>query len=101
MTAYENVIAGKLRLKGKALDVRDSDIKKKKKHKERYIPSSHGVEHDQLTGLIAHSLETHARTPTMFCFLISCFIHCPMMTAFESSICSNCLGSDYSPCLCF
>ncbi|MCD9646732.1 hypothetical protein HAX54_036886 [Datura stramonium] len=36
MSAYENVVAGKLRLKGKALDVKSSGIKKKKKHKHQY-----------------------------------------------------------------
>lgn len=36
MSAYDNVIAGKLRLKGKALDVKSSGIKKKKKHKNQY-----------------------------------------------------------------
>lgn len=49
MSAYENVVAGKLRLKGKALDVKDGSIKKKKKHKERYMPSSHVVGHGQWT----------------------------------------------------
>ncbi|XP_012855972.1 PREDICTED: protein FAM32A-like isoform X1 [Erythranthe guttata] len=44
MSAYENVVAGKLRLKGRALDVRDAAIKKKKKNKNRYFPL-----HDQLT----------------------------------------------------
>ncbi|XP_059276300.1 uncharacterized protein LOC132030611 [Lycium ferocissimum] len=36
MSAYENVVAGKLRLKGKALDVKSSGIKKKKKNKHQY-----------------------------------------------------------------
>ncbi|KAK4435673.1 hypothetical protein Salat_0730800 [Sesamum alatum] len=49
MSAYENVVAGKLRLKGKALDVKDGGIKKKKKHKERYVPSSNAFGHGQLT----------------------------------------------------
>ncbi|KAG8375331.1 hypothetical protein BUALT_Bualt10G0089100 [Buddleja alternifolia] len=47
MSAYENVVAGKLRLKGRALNVRDGNIKRKKKQKERYIDS---VGHDQFTG---------------------------------------------------
>ncbi|XP_021729287.1 protein FAM32A-like [Chenopodium quinoa] len=40
MSEYENVIAGKLRLKGKALDVKAGGIAKKKKHRkniERFI----------------------------------------------------------------
>ncbi|KAH0644276.1 hypothetical protein KY284_032160 [Solanum tuberosum] len=36
MSDYENVVAGKLRLKGKALDVKSNRIKKKKKHKHQY-----------------------------------------------------------------
>ncbi|XP_049377133.1 uncharacterized protein LOC125841988 [Solanum stenotomum] len=36
MSDYENVVAGKLRLKGKALDVKSNGIKKKKKHKHQY-----------------------------------------------------------------
>lgn len=31
MSAYENAVGGKLKLKGKALDVKDGGIKKKKK----------------------------------------------------------------------
>ncbi|KAL6134857.1 hypothetical protein ACLB2K_067085 [Fragaria x ananassa] len=34
MSAYENVVGGKLNLKGKALDVKAAGIKKKKKHKK-------------------------------------------------------------------
>ncbi|XP_050380230.1 uncharacterized protein LOC126797611 [Argentina anserina] len=34
MSAYENVVGGKLKLKGKALDVKAAGIKKKKKHKK-------------------------------------------------------------------
>uniref|UniRef100_A0A803N1C1 Uncharacterized protein n=1 Tax=Chenopodium quinoa TaxID=63459 RepID=A0A803N1C1_CHEQI len=34
MSEYENVIAGKLRLKGKALDVKAGGIAKKKKHRK-------------------------------------------------------------------
>lgn len=33
MSSYENVVPGKLKLKGKALDVKAGGIKKKKKHK--------------------------------------------------------------------
>ncbi|KAG6409718.1 hypothetical protein SASPL_127760 [Salvia splendens] len=49
MSAYENVVAGKLRLKGKALDVRNAGIKKKRKHKERNILSEHAAGQDRLT----------------------------------------------------
>ncbi|XP_021761938.1 protein FAM32A-like [Chenopodium quinoa] len=36
MSAYDNVIGGKLKLKGKALDVKTGGIKKKKKQKKQY-----------------------------------------------------------------
>ncbi|XVF09307.1 hypothetical protein REPUB_Repub07fG0081500 [Reevesia pubescens] len=36
MSAYENVVGGKLKLKGKALDVKAGGIKKKKKHKKQH-----------------------------------------------------------------
>ncbi|PPD76949.1 hypothetical protein GOBAR_DD26132 [Gossypium barbadense] len=35
MSSYENVVGGKLKLKGKALDVKAGGIKKKKKHKKQ------------------------------------------------------------------
>ncbi|GMI81945.1 hypothetical protein like AT1G16810 [Hibiscus trionum] len=35
MSEYENVVGGKLKLKGKALDVKTGGIKKKKKHKKQ------------------------------------------------------------------
>ncbi|CAN6701455.1 unnamed protein product [Malus baccata var. baccata] len=34
MSSYENVVGGKLKLKGKALDVKAAGMKKKKKHKK-------------------------------------------------------------------
>ncbi|XP_024995040.1 protein FAM32A-like [Cynara cardunculus var. scolymus] len=37
MSVYENVVAGKLKLKGKALDVKPGGIKKKKKKKKMMI----------------------------------------------------------------
>ncbi|CAO2824588.1 unnamed protein product [Amaranthus hypochondriacus] len=36
MSAYDNVVSGKLKLKGKALDVKTGGIKKKKKQKKQY-----------------------------------------------------------------
>lgn len=36
MSGYENVVIGKLRLKGKALDVKAGGITKKKKQKKHY-----------------------------------------------------------------
>ena len=35
MLGYENVVGGKLKLKGKALDVKAGGVKKKKKNKKR------------------------------------------------------------------
>ncbi|KAK4389051.1 putative protein C31G5.21 [Sesamum angolense] len=66
MSAYENVVAGKLRLKGKALDVKNGSIKKKKKHKERYMLSSHVVGHGQLTdptNLDVNATDVHNEEP--------------------------------------
>ncbi|XP_021912670.1 uncharacterized protein LOC110826353 isoform X2 [Carica papaya] len=41
MSSYENVIVGKLRLKGKALEVKTDGIKKKKKkHRHHHSPLS-------------------------------------------------------------
>uniref|UniRef100_A0A7C8Z0U9 Protein FAM32A-like n=1 Tax=Opuntia streptacantha TaxID=393608 RepID=A0A7C8Z0U9_OPUST len=36
MSAYDNVVGGKLKLKGKALDVKSGGVKKKKKQKKQY-----------------------------------------------------------------
>ncbi|KAJ0988272.1 hypothetical protein J5N97_006628 [Dioscorea zingiberensis] len=47
MSAYENVVGGKLKLKGKALDVKAGGIKKKKKQKHRHDQDSL-VEGDKL-----------------------------------------------------
>lgn len=55
MSAYENVVAGRLRLKGKALGVKSSGIKKKKKHKHQYDLVTQVTGNDQLKGLRHHS----------------------------------------------
>ncbi|CAN6475951.1 unnamed protein product [Victoria cruziana] len=52
MSEYENVVVGKLKLKGKALDVKSGGVKKKKKH-HRISGTSHnepsgGVSTDHL-----------------------------------------------------
>lgn len=49
MSDYENVVAGKLRLKGEALNVKGGGMKKRKKHKERHVPSSLAARHEQIT----------------------------------------------------
>ncbi|KAG6390947.1 hypothetical protein SASPL_148693 [Salvia splendens] len=51
MSANENVVAGKLRLKGKAFDARNAAIRKKRKHRNRNIVSYHAVGNVQSTGL--------------------------------------------------
>lgn len=55
MSAYDAVVAGKLRLKGKALDVRNAGMKKKRKHKERNVLSYHASGNEHFTGLARYS----------------------------------------------
>ncbi|CAA6670088.1 unnamed protein product [Spirodela intermedia] len=44
MSGYENVVVGKLKLKGKALDVKGGGVKKKKKPKHHQDEDSHSTE---------------------------------------------------------
>ncbi|KAF3782765.1 hypothetical protein EJ110_NYTH33613 [Nymphaea thermarum] len=37
MSEYENIVGGKLKLKGKALDVKSGGVKKKKKKKHEHL----------------------------------------------------------------
>ncbi|KAI8544839.1 hypothetical protein RHMOL_Rhmol08G0326100 [Rhododendron molle] len=53
MSAYENVLAGKLKLKGKALDVKAGGLKKKKKHNKNC---------DQISELSEHALSAGGNT---------------------------------------
>ncbi|OIW04987.1 hypothetical protein TanjilG_24459 [Lupinus angustifolius] len=49
MSAYENVVGGKLKLKGKALDVKAGGVKKKKKNKRTHQDQVLQVtEHDEI-----------------------------------------------------
>lgn len=48
MSGYENVIGGKLKLKGKALDVKAGGVKKKKKQKKQHDQISEAVESECL-----------------------------------------------------
>ncbi|XP_051118425.1 uncharacterized protein LOC127242775 [Andrographis paniculata] len=57
MSAYENVVGGKLKLKGKALDVKAGGMKKKKKQKKQYEQISQAVENEN-TELVTDSNET-------------------------------------------
>lgn len=52
MSSYDNVIGGKLRLKGKALDVKAGGVKKKKKDKKRHHQSSEVIETEISAGLL-------------------------------------------------
>lgn len=44
MSSYDNVVGGKLKLKGKALDVKAGGVKKKKKQKKQYDQISQAVD---------------------------------------------------------
>ncbi|XP_073011069.1 uncharacterized protein [Typha latifolia] len=46
MSAYQNVVGGKLKLKGKALDVKAGGVKKKKKHKQHHDQESQVGNHE-------------------------------------------------------
>ena len=48
MSAYDNVIGGKLKLKGKALDVKAGGVKKKKKHKKQEEQALKITDHHEL-----------------------------------------------------
>ena len=52
MSSYDNVIGGKLKLKGKALDVKAGGLKKNKKHKKQYDRSSEVVENELSAGML-------------------------------------------------
>ena len=50
MSAYENIVGGKLKLKGKALDVKAGGLKKKKKHKKHFDQISQVSENELSAG---------------------------------------------------
>ena len=50
MSGYENVVGGKLKLKGKALDVKAGGVKKKKKNKKRQDQISEVTENELPAG---------------------------------------------------
>ena len=52
MSEYQNVVGGRLKLKGKALDVKEGGVKKKKKKQHREESSQIG--HDELHQGLAH-----------------------------------------------
>lgn len=49
MSAYENVVGGKLKLKGKALDVKAAGIKKKKKKQNNNFDQISKLTDDRLS----------------------------------------------------
>ncbi|KAH9667882.1 7-dehydrocholesterol reductase [Citrus sinensis] len=51
MSAYDNVVGGKLKLKGKALDVKAGGMKKKKKHKKNHDQIAQVIEDDLSAGV--------------------------------------------------
>ncbi|KAI3914434.1 hypothetical protein MKW92_042260 [Papaver armeniacum] len=63
MSEYENVVVGKLKLKGKALDVKNGGLKKKKKQKKVYHERIAEIKESDLptgsggTGLSADAVE--------------------------------------------
>uniref|UniRef100_A0A6V7QYG9 Uncharacterized protein n=1 Tax=Ananas comosus var. bracteatus TaxID=296719 RepID=A0A6V7QYG9_ANACO len=64
MSSYENVVPGKLKLKGKALDVKAGGIKKKKKHKHHQDGESQSGNNELQAGGSSESLaETNEDLP--------------------------------------
>ncbi|KAJ6358239.1 hypothetical protein OIU78_005967 [Salix suchowensis] len=62
MSGYENIVGGKLKLKGKALDVKAGSLKKKKKkHVKKQVDSSDLVIHNDLSA--GQSVEEAADDP--------------------------------------
>ncbi|KAG0475125.1 hypothetical protein HPP92_014811 [Vanilla planifolia] len=57
MSAYENVVSGKLKLKGKALDVKSTGVKRKRKQK-------HHSDHVSKTGGNEEQSEVHSELST-------------------------------------
>ena len=55
MSGYENVVGGKLKLKGKALDVKAGGVKKKKKNKKHQDQISEVTENELPAGLLFFS----------------------------------------------
>lgn len=50
MSTYDNVVGGKLKLKGKALDVKSGGVKKKKKQKKQFDEVSETKEEEKFDG---------------------------------------------------
>lgn len=53
MSEYQNVVGGKLKLKGKALDVKEGGVKKKKKKKQHREESSQ-IGHEEVHEGFSH-----------------------------------------------
>lgn len=85
MSAYENVVGGKLKLKGKALDVKSGSIKKKKKQKKQYDEVSETKQEEKLDSELIYSKSI------LFMFLI-----CLMSQTMQFMSCVVCQNH----CLC-
>lgn len=61
MSGYENVVGGKLKLKGKALDVKAGGLKKKKKQKKHYDQTSQVTGNELPTGWLIFSYQNEEK----------------------------------------
>jgi len=67
MSGYENVVGGKLKLKGKALDVKAGGVKKKKKNKKHQDQISEVTENELTAGWLFFSISI---TLVRYCYFI-------------------------------
>ena len=77
MSAYENIVGGKLKLKGKALDVKAGGLKKKKKHKKHFDQISQVSENELSAGWLIVNCVTCMHTYTYT------YTHIPIMASLE------------------
>lgn len=73
MSSYENVIGGKLKLKGKALDVKAGGMKKKKKKHSKAVSDkvSEVISNETLSGKLEFFFLYHTSTEPWLTSLIS------------------------------
>ncbi|TXG69567.1 hypothetical protein EZV62_004502 [Acer yangbiense] len=71
MSSYENVVGGKLKLKGKALDVKAGGVKKKKKHKKEREQIDQVIEHDLSAGWFSFTLSMYVIGVCSFSMFLS------------------------------
>lgn len=73
MSAFDNVVGGKLKLKGKALDVKAGGMKKKKKQKKQFEQVSQAVESEFSASLLVFPLNVFCALSCMsrnLCFFV-------------------------------